>query len=132
MRYFHAMTTVIQLPPRPLASPADEPDDLRQIAEYGRHYKIRRWADRTPGEQHKIDCALSAFRTFRSARGELLGAEMWEMPAPDVETVQVYMGYLSHSSRPWRDASVAALRLYLLHIEAPALFRLVEAPLAKS
>ena len=123
--------STIQLPPlRPISD--DVRDELRKLEEYGRHYSIRRWSQRTAGEQDKIECALSAFRSFRLNRGEDLDGDIWDMAPPDVATVQIYVGYLRHSSRPWRDASVAALRLYLLHIEDPDLFRMVEAPLVRA
>ena len=99
---------------------------------YGKHYKIKRFRDRTAGEQDKIECALSAFRGFRVSRGEELTGDIWNLPPPDAETLAVYLFYLRHSSRPWRDASVAALRLYFRHIENPELFRMVEAPRARS
>ena len=121
------MSTQIQLPPRPQVVPGEEPHELRMIEQYGRHYKIRRWCERTAGEQSKIECALSAFRTFRAERGEALVGDIWTLEPPAAETVKIYMGYLRRSSKPWRDSSVAALRLYFLHIENPELFRMVEA-----
>ena len=126
------MSTAIQLPRRPEVAPEDVPDELRMVELYGKHFKIRRWCDRTPGEQGKIECALSAFRSFRAERGEVLDGDMWDLEPPDAETLAVYLGYLRHSSKPWRDSSVAALRLYFLHIENPQLFRMVEARLVRA
>ena len=125
-----AMTTVLRLPPRPVVFPEDIPDELRKIKEYGPHYKILRYEDRSPEMQARIESSLSAFRSFRRQRGEVLEGTVWELPPPDVVTLQIYLGYVGIASRTWRDANVAALRLYFIHIQRPDLFRMVEAPLA--
>lgn len=109
-----------------------ETSELAAARLYGKHYYIRRYDDRPSGEQEKIDRALSAFRSFRRERGEEMGCDMWDMPPPDVDTLKIYIILLRQSSRPWRDASVAALRLYFLHIKEPELFRLTEAPLVRA
>ena len=123
------MTTPLRIPGKVELRPGQANAEIRAVRAYGRHYKIKRWGDRPEGEQYKISCALSAFQSWRRDRGEPVPPCIWDMSLPDVETLQVYLALLSLCSRPWRDMSVAALRLYFLHHESPQLFRLVEVKL---
>ena len=99
-------------------------DELRA---YGRHYKIKRWHERSEDQQVKIYCALKAFRTWRIRQGESFDEQdPWQMAPPDIETLRGYLAMLTLSSVPWQDVSIAALRLYCLHNSQPTLFRMIE------
>ncbi len=100
---------------------------IDDVLAYGRHFRIKRWHERTEDQQQRISCALTAFRTWRLRQGESFGeADPWEMDPPNEHTLNVYLAMLSVSSVPWQDNSLAALRLYFLHQELPFLFRMVE------
>lgn len=124
------MTTPLKLPGREEIRPGQIDIELKRVLAYGPHYSIKRWEERPEGQQLKITNALCAFRTWRIRRGESFDhASPWEMTPPSVETLRVYLALLSTHSVPWRDSSVAALRLYFLHLEMPQLFRLVKVKL---
>ena len=84
--------------------------------------------ERTPDSQRRINQALRAFRTFRERQGEELPADPWAIPPPSLLTLLMYLTYLQLCSRSWRDVSVAALRLQLIHVGRPSLARQVYAP----
>ena len=122
-------------PPRPsFVSSTAVAEEMRNLRDYGPKYTIRRFEDRPPAEQEAIEIALSAFRNWRvnHIKEDLPDGGLWEMPPPDPDILKLYMSYICYKSQRWRDKTVAALRLYCLSIEEPALFRLVEAPLVRS
>ncbi len=127
------LQTPLTLPERPVSPVRQDCPDVRAIDRFGKHWLMVRFEDRSATMQERIEAALRSFRTFRKNRGEPLdcAVSVWEMPPPDPETLQVYLAATKHSSRGWRDAVVAALRLYCLEIDNPQLFRLVEVRLAK-
>ena len=84
--------------------------------------------ERAPDSQRRITQALRAFRTFRERYGEKLPADPWAIPPPSIPTLRLYLTYLQLCSRSWRDVSVAALRLQLVHVGRPSLARQVYAP----
>lgn len=115
---------------QPPSAEFQEKKRLRNL--YGRHYRILRWEERTPDSQREIEKALAAFQRWRRLEGdETPDNELWNVPAPHPDTLEYYLGSVSYRCRQWRDRTVAALRLYFLHIEEPALFRKVEVKLVR-
>lgn len=118
--------------PPPEAPPPGSHERRAQRHLYGQHFSIRRWEQRTPNEQEFINKALAAFQRWRIREGEDIPHDsLWDVPPPSADILLDYLDQVSYNSRCWRDRTVAALRLYFLHVENPTLFRLVEVELAK-
>ena len=121
------MQKSMTLPGRGELRPTKVSEERALILAYGRHYSIKRWEQRTEDQQNRITAALTAFRGWRIKMGESFQQEdPWAMPPPNAATLRLYLTHLSVSSVCWRDNSVAALRLYFLHTQDPALFRMVK------
>ena len=107
---------MLELPARPPAPPP---------------ITIKSWSATPPKARERLTSALRAFSTFRRRRGERLADDPWEAPLPTARTLNTYITYLSHVSRPWRDTSVRALRLYFIHHGRPDIAATIHAPLAR-
>ena len=105
--------------------------DSDEAAEYGRYYRIKPWAERGSTMQQKIKNALSAFHTWRIEQGEDVGANPWEAPVPDAETLLAYLVRVSDLSQSWQSWTRSGLRTYLKDRREPRLFRLIGIPLSE-
>jgi len=121
------MQKSMTLPVLGTLSPTKASEERARVQAYGPHYFIKRWEQRTEDQQFRIANALAGFRSWRIKNGESIESEdPWEMPPPYATTLQLYLVYLAGVSKEWRDNSKSALRLYFLHTEQPALFRMVK------
>ena len=102
-----------------------------EAAEYGQYYRIKPWAERGSTMQQKIRNAVSAFHTWRIEQGEDVGANPWEAPVPDAETLLAYLARVSELSQSWQSWTRIGLRTYLKDRREPGLFRLIGIPLSE-
>ena len=80
-----------------------------------------------PAEASRVICESDMTKGLEA----VVGANPWEAPVPDAETLLIYLVRVSDLSQSWQSWTRSGLRTYLKDRREPRLFRLIGIPLSE-